>query len=170
MAKYSDISKGDSDSRTGSHWMDRREHRDWSHFGRTPSRRERGREQLLKDWFGEDLGRLEIVERQRPAEHVSGALDEVFRKFGMHSQVLIHDIQAKWAELVGADIAAQSAPIQIRGNRLLVEVVNSSWMYVLNTMHRQDICTRVRDFTDGSVNNVTFVPPGRHYERRRPQQ
>ncbi len=145
------------------HWLDRREHRNWSHYGRTPSRRERERERLLRDWFGPERGSMEIMAHQSPSLSIGEAMTEVMSGLGLGRHLEFTGIEENWPDLVGPDIARQARPIALREKRLDVEVNNPSWMYVLQTVHGKQIEKRVRDFTEGRVTTVSFVPQGRHY-------
>lgn len=147
-------------------WLDRRDHRERSHYGRTPSRRERERERLLRDWFGPERGAMEIMAHQSPCRALGEAVGEVISGLGLGRHVEFCAIADHWVELVGADIAQQARPVALRARRLDVEVSNPSWMYVLRTVHAKQIEQRVKEFTNDRIAAVSFVPEGRHYSSR----
>jgi len=156
-----------ADKRSGGErdWLNRRDHAHWSHFGRRPSLRERNRERLLKLWFGEEEGRNEILAHQSGPRSSGEVIDEVMSGLGLEWMAVLDRIGEAWQELVGPDIAKCSRPAALYGDRLDIEVSNSSWMYVLETMHKEAIRQRVEEFTDGKVLKVRLVPIGRRGRR-----
>jgi len=66
-----------------------------------------------------------------------------------------------WPDLVGADVARRALPVGLRDRVLTVEVRSTTWLYVLQREHRDEVCARLRAATAGDVTDVRFVPPGR---------
>ena len=143
------------------YWLEHRDRRSRTHHFRRPSPRERSREQLLRDWYGDDLATGEMLTHKKPAVHVSEAMGEVLASLGMRRQATLEKLRDNWAEIVGPDIAGQSAPVAMYEQRVDVEVSSAPWMYVLKTMHQPMVTERVAEFTDGDVTEVRFVPHGR---------
>ncbi|MFW5996906.1 MAG: DUF721 domain-containing protein [Lentisphaeria bacterium] len=146
-------------------WLDRKEHRNKSHKWRTASRRERQRENLLRDWYGEETARAMRLDRQRGTNRIGDTIDSVLQRMTPPNMFLMEQIRANWAEIVGEDNANNSSPLRLDGNRLEIEVTNPSWMYVLATMHAGKIREKIRRFTDGKVDAIRFVPAGRRGKR-----
>ena len=141
--------------------MDRLDNRERTHYGRGPSRREASRQQALQDWFGHEAGLLEAVAHQTSAKPVGALVDDVLAGFGQGDMLVLERFRSNWAELVGADIAAHSAPLALRGRDLMIEVADASWRYVLEREHKGRILARVRSFAKGRVDGIRLVPPGR---------
>ena len=162
MAERPDQPKTSVNSEGDPHWLDHRERRHYTHEYRGASRRERSREQVLRDWYGSEPAVFEALAHKRFAVHVGEALDDVLAaSFGMADSVLLEAVQDAWPELVGEQIAAQSRPAALRKGRLDIEVHNASWLYVLKTTQAEAIAERVAEFSDGKVTDVRLVPGGR---------
>lgn len=67
-------------------------------------------------------------------ERVTSILPQTMRKLGINRQFTIHSVIAHWQEIVGADIAAHSAPRELRGSLLFVTVDTSVWCHHLSMM------------------------------------
>ncbi len=142
-------------------WMDRRDRADKRHFGRRPSARERGRERLLKLWFGTEQGAREVLAHQSCAKPLGEVIDDVMKSVGLERAALLDRLRDEWPRLVGADIAKASYPAALYKQQLDIEVQNASWLYVLETMHKNTIRERVKDFTDNLITEIRFAPAGR---------
>lgn len=144
------------------YWLDQRDNRQRSHFGRQPSGRERGREDVVRDWYGDQLADAEIAARQAPAVCVKDGVEEVLKRLGLFRNLLLEDLRAQWESLVGKDIARRATPVAIYGSRLDIEVFESSWLYILDSMHKKAILAKVGAETDGKISEIRFVAGGRH--------
>ncbi|MFO7821043.1 MAG: DUF721 domain-containing protein [Lentisphaeria bacterium] len=146
-------------------WLDRDENRHRQHFGRHPSYREHRREQAIRDWLGPAAGRQFILNHQRSAEHISTAMGEVLKSIGMRRQALLEELMDNWSDVVGADIAKKAHPCRLVKKRLEIEVENPSWLYILRTVHAESILKRVKQYSEEAINEIRFVPAGRHQRR-----
>ncbi len=142
-------------------WLAHRDRRNRTHFWRRPSRREQHREELMRDWFGPDLARGEILSRKLPACPLADPLDQLLREFGRGHQVVLEQIREKWSELVGSDIARQTQPVGLRQQCLEIEVSNSMWLYELETRMKPQLTERLAGFSDQQVRTLRLVPAGR---------
>ena len=142
------------------HWLDRRDNRSRTHFGRRRSRREAAREGLLRDWYGAERGRLEVMARQGSARSIGEALPKVLGMFGLRGDFELTELQEKWPELVGEDIARHAGPVAYRRGTVLIEVWDSSWLFALESLHKQSILGAVQSVLPRSV-GLRFVPAGR---------
>jgi hypothetical protein len=154
-------------------WLDHRDHSRKTHLSRRPSLRERERDALLRDWYGDDLAVEEKLAHRSRARPVAEFVPKVLAHFDAGPMMLLGDLQVRWAELVGADVARQSRPAGVQGNRLVIEVEDSSWLYVLDRMHKKQIQERVVRHTAGRVTSIQFKvlglqPPAAGSYRRRP--
>ncbi len=142
-------------------WLDRLENRDRTHAGRHASLRERRRESLLCDWYGPDAARAEILAHQTAAKPVGDVVARVLQGFGMEGAGILGDLQEGWGKLVGADMARHTEPAAVQGTRLIIEVSDSTWLYVLERQHRKVIESKVREFTGGKIAEIRFLTAGR---------
>lgn len=139
---------------TDDHWLQRRENRQRRHEARRPSARERAREELLRDWYGDHAGRHEIAGRQPGATAIGDMLTEVMRDVLPAGSGLLWQIQAAWPELVGAEIAKHAFPVAVWNRRLDVTVPEAPWRYVLESAHKKTIVERIKTLTAGQVCEV----------------
>jgi len=147
--------------------MDRRDHRQRTHFGRGPSRAEALRERLLQDWYGEEQGRLESVEHQRGAVRAGEVLAHVFKRFGIKVNLELADLQAAWTKVVGPDIARQTFPYAVHNGTVQIEVPDPTWRYVLETTRKKAILEAVRTHSKGQITGLRLVPAGRRPDESR---
>ena len=152
--------KGQGDNAQGPHWLDRRDNRSRTHFGRRRSGREQALEELLGAWYGPDRGRLEVLARQGPARSIGEVVPSVLGLFGLRDGLELTELLERWPDLVGQDIARRAEPVAYRRGTVLVEVCDSSWLFALENMHKQSILTAVQSVLPRSV-GLRFVPAGR---------
>jgi len=143
------------------YWMDAKDRAHLTHWGRRPSVRERSRETLLRQWYGETEGNAEIAARRSPPVHIGRVVGSVMRDLGLSRNVLLEELLDSWSAVVGDDVARRSVPSDIQGATLTVEVSDSSWMYMLQTVHRQRIVDELRRISDNKLRDIRFVPHGR---------
>ncbi len=124
------------------------------------SRRERQREELMLDWYGEDDGPREIEAHQAPSEQLGQVLNRVFHDLNMDDKVLLRKIIDNWPQLVGAEIACHTAPEIIQRDTLLVAISDASWRFRLQSQLRY-LGQKLAEFTDGEVRSVKLVTGGR---------
>jgi len=135
-------------------WLQRKDNRQRRHEARRPSARERAREELLRDWYGDYAGRQEIGAHQPDAAAIGNVLTEVMREMLPAGSGLLWQIQAAWPELVGAEIAKHAFPVAVWDRRLDINVPEAPWRYVLESAHKKTILDRVKTLTNGQVCDV----------------
>jgi predicted nucleic acid-binding Zn ribbon protein len=118
------------------------------------------REDLLGDWYGEDVAPLEIETRQAPPQGVGILIDQVLHDLNQGDKVLLRRLLAAWPELVGAAICQVTSPQSIRGKVLYVEVSDATWRFRLQSVIA-DLNQRVATFSDRQVTSVRLSPGGR---------
>ena len=152
--------KSESEDGAGRRWLERRTNRQRTHFSRRPSLSERRREQLVRDWYGGEIARLEILAHQPAARPVSSVLGGVFAKIGKKDVLLLGELCSGWPDLVGPDVAANTRPVAVRGDVLTIEVASASWLYVLQHERNDQIAEKVQAFTSGRITLVRMLPQG----------
>lgn len=70
--------------------------------------------------------------RIRKPEPVGFILNSLIKDLGWEKGIQQHLAILSWPEIVGKEIARKTTPLRIRGSKLFVEVVNSSWMHHLH--------------------------------------
>lgn len=141
-------------------WMDAKDRAHLSHYGRHPSKRERAREQLMRQWYGPEAAAI-IGARRSPPRHIGQTVDQVVKELGMSRNVLLEALLLNWADVVGKDMASRTVPSEIQGKCLVIEVANAAWMYALRTMHKTMIAEKVKTFSQAKLTDVQFVPKGK---------
>jgi hypothetical protein len=144
-----------------SHWLEHKDNRRRMHFGRRASDREARRENALRDWFGDEFSVEEIAELRPPPKTLGELLPEVMGSVGMRDADLLTQVRERWEELVGADVARQTAPCALRRRVLIVEVGNATWRFILESQHRKRLGERLRAQFPDDISDIRFVPKGR---------
>lgn len=127
---------------------------------RQPTRREYRRAETMLDWFGPELGRNEILARQPPAQAVGEIVDRALSRFKPAIPPALLMVQDAWTTLVGVDAARRSRPVALFNRRLLVEVTDSAWLYMLQQAHRPLILAKLREFTKDAITDLRFQAAG----------
>jgi hypothetical protein len=142
-------------------WLDHQERRNYSGFGRFPSRRERARDEMIRDWYGENLGRGVIQDHRRPAQAIGEGIPQLMKELGRSVSLVLDTLQRRWPEIVGADMARRTWPIFLRDGILTVEVLQAPWLYMLKTSGKNDLLQKLSQVDEITVTDVKFVPGGR---------
>ncbi len=145
--------------------MGREDNRRKTHWRRRPSMRERRREWLLREWYGNSWVSEEIVERQQPAHLIAEDIDRLMAKTGGAERALLERLRREWADIVGADLAKYTAPDSLQNQRLLVEVSHPAWMYVLEREHKPVLVEKILAAAPNHIREVRLLQKG----RRRPE-
>ena len=143
-------------------WLDRHAHGKRTHFGRWPSRKERSREAMFRDWYGRENGVREIMAHQSGSVRAGEILGNVLPKLGLKRRFVLEDIREQWPEIVGKAVAAQTQPVSLRGKTLSVEVRSATWLHILEREHKHRVLANVQAACEEPINNIRFVPLGRY--------
>ena len=142
-------------------WLDHCERRNYSGFGRFPSRRERARDDLMRDWYGDDMGREVIQSHRRPAQAIGDGIPQLMKELGRSVSLGLDTLQRRWSEIVGEDLGRRTRPVFLRDGILTVEVLQATWLYVLKTTGKKDMLEKISQGEDLEVKDIKFVPGGR---------
>ena len=71
---------------------------------------------------------------EREPRRVSDSLDRITRRLGGPSAGTATSVFSRWADLVGADIAAHARPVSLRGGVLVLAVDHPAWATQLRYM------------------------------------
>lgn len=70
-------------------------------------------------------------------------------------------VRARWAEIVGADIAAKVTIVSLKGTTLLVTTEDEAWSHELNWL-KDPILKRINtEVGEGIVNNISVIKRGK---------
>ncbi|MDH5527679.1 MAG: DUF721 domain-containing protein [Nitrospirota bacterium] len=93
----------------------------------------------------------------RGPKRVSGLLSELASASGWGAVMESVRLRARWAELVGEQIALHTEPERISRGRLIVRVDNSAWLTQLS-FFRQEIAAKVNGWLgSGRVGEVVLM-------------
>jgi hypothetical protein len=111
------------------------------------------RRSLLASLRGADWTDREEVPPRPFAEAVAALLAGLAGEHGQEQRSL----EAAWAEIVGAPLAAHCRPAGLRKGRLLVLVDHSTWMHLLALEHKRAILAALsRRFPQLGVSELVF--------------
>ena len=120
-------------------------------------------ESLLKEWYGEDLGRQEITSYLPKPQHVKNALDNILKDAVGPNEYKLMDLQKNWGKLVGEDVSKNSKPVSIKNKVLNIEVSNAIWLMQLKNFYSKMIEKKIKSFCGNNFcNKIFFVPSGKN--------
>ena len=76
-------------------------------------------DQVLRDWYGDEHGMLEVETKQPPERKIDNVLDDIFDFLDKDDRVILRKILDSWPELVGQEIYHHASPRKIN-NKILV--------------------------------------------------
>lgn len=95
--------------------------------------------------------------RETEPAPVSEALRELVNRRGWQRNLAIGRLRARWAEVVGAQIAARSEPVKLEDGRLTIRVEGGAWAAELALLGN-DLAEAVARFLEpGMVREVAVV-------------
>jgi len=94
------------------------------------SRRERIRDQILREWRGIDEPANLDAGIHCPAE----SLNAILRRFGIQDGLDEEQVKSAWRELAGDFIASHSAPDSVKGGQLVLRVTQPAMRFHLEQM------------------------------------
>ena len=145
-------------------WMTPKDHRDKNHVYRCRSREELANESLMKAWFGNEMGQLEIEHLQSRERPIGEVMDSLFQSWNQEDRVELRQIIEKWEDIIGAEYARSTRPRRILNQTLEVEVFNQAVRFKLN-MVKPMLVKQILERVNSSINNVTFITGGQSTSR-----
>jgi predicted nucleic acid-binding Zn ribbon protein len=107
--------------------------------------------------------------RSEGLKAVGDLLPELAEKGGWGALVELSRLQARWAEVVGEQIAAHTAPERIQHGRLTVLVDSSAWLMQLS-FYKADIHRKVNAHLGGERVSEVFLKVGRTHRSAGPEK
>lgn len=87
---------------------------------------------------------------------VSSILFSLYRGTSQHEEWVLACLQGAWEGIVGKRLAGVCRPYALKGNELVVEIMDSGWLKVLRGV-KKDIAGKLRTATFGEVQSVSFL-------------
>jgi predicted nucleic acid-binding Zn ribbon protein len=95
------------------------------------------------------------------------------KTWGLEPVARLARLQAAWSRLVGGELAAASAPVSLRGGRLLVAVTNSTAGQEIRVRRADILRVLVRELGEEVVTDIRPVArrrlPGGQFGREKPR-
>ncbi len=147
-------------------WLKPKQFADRSHVWRRRSRSERGAEDLLRAWYGDNMGGFEIERHQGREKHVSDLVDAMLQDWNMDDRVVLRNLMEKWDEIIGAEFKKYTIPGLLEDKVLSIEVFNTVIIMKLRNVQAQ-LLARIKEFAGDEVEEIRFIPGGRSSRRPR---
>lgn len=142
------------------YWLTPKEHSGKTHSWRRLSLNERHRREIMRDFYG-DLADNEILAKLSPSVSCHDLMPQVFAKIKKDNTTPLQILQKEWGQYVGENLAKVIFPVNIYRSRLLIQVQNSSLLYVLNNEYKEIILSKIQDFNLCKISEIRFVVAGR---------
>lgn len=118
---------------------------------------------ILKDWYGEERGRAEMLAYCPPAEKIGDLLDEVINKAMTEELGLLFKLKEDWQELVGDQLAKVSSPVAVRDRIVEVEVSHPAWHIEMKGPVKKNIVKKIHAKYGAELClDIRIVAAGRH--------
>ena len=118
-------------------------------------------EQVFKDWYGDELGGLEIESYQTREQKLDTVLDDVLSYLDKDDQVLLRKILDEWPTLIGDEIGHFTSPRKIYNKVLYIEVYDTAWLFNLERNLKPEIQKLIQKITNHKIVGIRFIPGGK---------
>lgn len=98
-------------------------------------------------------------ESSRDPKPLGGIVSALIRSRGWKEPVAVSSVLARWAELVGPEIAAHTKPLSFENSIVQVQCDSTAWATQLRLMHGQLIELFRRELGEGVVAQVRILGP-----------
>lgn len=98
-------------------------------------------------------------ESSRDPKPLGGVVSSLIRSRGWKEPVAVSSVLARWAELVGPEIAAHTKPLSFENSIVQVQCDSTAWATQLRLMHGQLIDLFRRELGEGVVAQVRILGP-----------
>ncbi|MBZ5498119.1 MAG: DUF721 domain-containing protein [Acidobacteriia bacterium] len=89
-------------------------------------------------------------------ESISTTLFSLYRGTPFQDEWLVACLDGAWRGLLGEGVANFCRPLAVRGEELVVEVLDAAWLPTLAGM-KQELLQRIRAATGSTVQRLSFV-------------
>lgn len=111
----------------------------------------------LREWRGVAAPEAEAGPGASP---LVASVRKVMRSLGLESRMRETALLARWAELVGAEVAAHARPFQYRHGTLIVLVDHPTWMWELQSVKPLMVRRINAELGRGFVRDIVFRADG----------
>ena len=118
-------------------------------------------EKLLKDWYGRNTAKNEILAYLPKPEKIDNAVNLALKKLVNKETAFLQKVKAKWKEIAGTQLATYTNPVSYGNNTLFVEVSHSIWLMQLKQYDTSLLLKNIVINTeDKFCKKIKFVPKG----------
>ncbi len=120
-------------------------------------------EELLKEWYGQDLAAKEIAAHRDNTEKMSDLIPALMKDLNLEQQSAFATIDSHWEILIGPGIATRIKPAFIKRKCLFLEANDSTSLYALSSskMIMDKLLEKVKELTDNYVVQIKVIQKGR---------
>jgi len=124
-------------------------------------------EKLLTDWYGEQVGRNELLAHLPDCEPFKNGVELALKKLVNKETAFIRQIKNQWHSIVGDQLAAYTKPSSFSKNTLYVEVSHSIWLMQLKNYNTDSLIQKIAQATNTSLcRKIRFTPQGSYSTKR----
>ena len=137
---------------------------------RYPMRELRGlaksREDALASWVGPERA-ADVRSEFRPLhDDVGEMVNKVLSRVQAGDTMILSKLEAGWKDLFGTQIAAVSKPLSVKEGHLVIEVRDSTFLYMFEHQKKEFFLEHLSAYTGGELKSIEFRPQGTRRWRR----
>ena len=126
----------------------------------------KSREETLSSWVGPERA-ADVRSEFRPLyDDVGGLVNQVLSRVQAGDTMILTKLEQGWEELFGSQIAAVSRPLSVKGGHVVIEVRDSTFLYMFEHQKKEFFLEHLSSFTGGELKSIEFVPQGGRRWRR----
>jgi len=117
---------------------------------------------VLKDWYGEERGRVEMVNYCPESQAVGELVEGLMSKAVSADCLKLFAIKDRWLEFVGVQLSKYSEPVSHKDGWLEVVVSHPAWIREMQGPVKKTIIANInRAMGENFCRDIRFVPGGR---------
>ncbi len=129
---------------------------------RHTNRKNFAREELLKQWYGKQLGVNEIAAHRFNEKTLGELIPNLVKDLGIEEEGVYAIIFSNWPDLVGKELQRRLFPVAVKKDCLHVETSDSATLYHMQqSFLKKTLLEKVTALTEGKITKIRFVPCGR---------
>ncbi|MEI6054619.1 MAG: DUF721 domain-containing protein [Lentisphaerota bacterium] len=117
---------------------------------------------ILKDWYGENIGKEELKAYFPKVVAVKDVLKKIVSNENYEEIELLVKLQKSWLDIVGSEVSANSKPLSLKDGVLTIQAKNSAWLSELKNFYSKTVETRLNGLLKkGKFKKVYYVSAGK---------
>ncbi len=121
-------------------------------------------QQVLKDWYGSERGRSEMLAYCPDVVGVDGLVDSILGNIVTEDQLNLFKLRDSWEKIAGIQLAKVCNPVSIKDGVIQVEVNHPAWIRELQgPLISKRLIKNINNlFGENYCTGFRFVPAGRN--------